>query len=448
MEQTIKGGTVVGPGGQSAADVAIRDGQVLTVGPDLGALGQVIDASGLFVLPGMVDTHVHLMDPGPTEREDFPTGTRAAAARGVTTIIEHTHAHPIRSVADLDAKVAYLDGRSNVDFALAAHTWPDRIDEMPALWQAGVAFFKMFTCTTHGVPALDGAHLLAALSAVAMIDGRCLIHCEDESITAEAERVLKEAGRDDPAILYEWRNREAELVAIAAASVLAETTGAKATMAHVSSPDVLEVIQAAQDRGADIAAEACPQYLTLHETEVLELGALRKFTPPARIRTDADVTAIWDQVRAGAYSHFSTDHAPSTMAQKSAGGIWEAPFGLPGLDTTLAFLLDAAARGEITMSDVVSMYSTTPADRYGLAPRKGRLEPGSDADFVLVDMAGSWTVADQDVISKAGWSPYSGRTFRGKVVATYLGGVEVGQGGIGHDERRGRFVNPRRLNDR
>ncbi|MDH5423192.1 MAG: dihydroorotase family protein [Acidimicrobiia bacterium] len=448
MEQTIKGGTVVGSDGQRVADVAIRDGQILTVGPDLQPLGQVIDASGLFVLPGMVDTHVHLMDPGPTEREDFPTGTRAAAARGVTTIIEHTHAHPIRSVIDLDTKVAYLDGRSNVDFALAAHTWPDRIDEMPALWEAGVAFFKMFTCTTHGVPALDGAHLLAALSTVAMIDGRCLIHCEDESITAEAERVLKEAGRDDPAILYEWRNREAELVAIAAASVLAETTGANATMAHVSSPDVLAVIQAAQRRGAVIAAEACPQYLTLHETEVLELGALRKFTPPARIRNDADATAIWDQVRAGAYSHFSTDHAPSTVAQKSAGGIWEAPFGLPGLDTTLAFLLDAAARGEIAMSDVVRMYSTSPADRYGLAPRKGRLEPGSDADFVLVDPAGSWTVADQDVISKAGWSPYSGRTFRGKVVATHLGGVEVGQDGIGHDERRGRFVNPRRLNDR
>ena len=448
MEQTIKGGTVVEAGGQRVADVAIRDGQIQTVGPDLEPVGQVIDASGLLVLPGMVDSHVHLMDPGPTEREDFPTGTRAAAAHGVTTIIEHTHAHPIRSVADLEDKVAYLAGRSNVDFALAAHTWPDRIDEMPALWDAGVAFFKMFTCTTHGVPALTGANLLAALSAVAMVDGRCLIHCEDETITAEAERVLKAAGRDDPAILYEWRNREAEIVALAAASALAETTGAKVTFAHVSSPDALAVVEAARSRGVDAAAEACPQYLTLREDEVLEQEALRKFTPPARIRNDGEATAIWDRVRAGGYSHFSTDHAPSTLVQKMSGDIWEAPFGLPGIDTTLAFLIDAALGGEITMLDVVRMYSTVPAERYGLAPRKGQIAPLADADIVLVDPDGSWTVTDSDIISKAGWSPYSGRTFRGRVVATYLGGVEVGRDGVAHEERRGRFVNPRRINDR
>lgn len=447
MEQTIKGGTVVEAGGQTVADVAIRDGQIQAVGPDLEPVGQVIDASGLLVLPGMVDSHVHLMDPGPTEREDFPTGTRAAAAHGVTTIIEHTHAHPIRSVADLEDKVAYLDGRSNVDYALAAHTWPDRIGDMPALWDAGVAFFKMFTCTTHGVPALTGANLLAALSAVAMVDGRCLIHCEDETITAEAERVLKATGRDDPAILSEWRSREAEIVALAAASALAESTGAKATFAHVSSPDALEVVEAARARGADVAAEACPQYLSLHENEVLEQGALRKFTPPARIRSDGEAAAIWDRVRARGYSHFSTDHAPSTIEQKMSGDIWEAPFGLPGIDTTLAFLVDAALRAEITMSDVVRMYSTVPAERYGLAPRKGRLGSGADADVVLVDPDGSWTVTDSDVISKAGWSPYSGRAFRGKVVATYLGGVEVGRNGVGHDERRGTFMNPRSLND-
>lgn len=448
MEQTIKGGTVVGPSGLRVEDVAIRDGQIHVVAPDLEAVGEVIDASGLLVLPGMVDSHVHLMDPGPTEREDFPTGTRAAAARGVTTIIEHTHAHPIRSVADLEDKIAYLAGRSNVDFALAAHTWPDRIEEMPALWDAGVAFFKMFTCTTHGVPALTGPNLLAALSAVAMVDGRCLIHCEDETITAEAERVLKAAGRDDPAILYEWRNREAEIVALAAASALAETTGARVTFAHVSSPDALAVVEAARSRGVDVAAEACPQYLTLREDEVLEQGAMRKFTPPARIRNDGEETAIWDRVRAGGYSHFSTDHAPSTLEQKMSGDIWEAPFGLPGIDTTLAFLIDAALGGEITMSDVVRMYSTVPAERYGLAPRKGRIASGADADIVLVDPDGSWTVTDSDIISKAGWSPYSGRTFRGRVVATYLGGVEVSRDGVAHEERSGRFVNPRRLNDR
>jgi len=447
VEQTIKGGTVVGATGQTRADIAVLDGRIVAVESSLPEVGEVIDASGLLVLPGMVDTHVHLMDPGPTEREDFPTGTRAAAARGVTTIIEHTHSHPLRSAGDVAEKVAYLQGRSNVDFALAAHTWPDRIDDMPEVWEAGVAFFKMFTCTTHGVPALDGAHLLKALAQVAKLDGRTLIHCEDESITEEAERVLKAAGRDDPAILFEWRNREAELVAIAAAAVLTETTGATATFAHVSCPEVLAVIASAQARGANIAAEACPQYMTLHEDEVLEQGALRKFTPPARIRSEGEETAMWDLVRSSAYSHFSTDHAPSTMAQKSEGGIWEAPFGLPGIDTTLAFLLDAAIAGKITMSDVVRMYATAPAQRYGLAPRKGALSVGADADIVLVDPSGSWAVRDEDVISKAGWSPYSGRTMAGRVVATYLAGVEVARDGVCHDGRLGTFMNPRSMHD-
>ena len=445
MERTIKGGTVVSATGQRRADVALRDGRVVAVESSLNEVGEVIDASGLMVMPGMVDTHVHLMDPGPTEREDFPTGTKAAAARGVTTIIEHTHAHPLRSGEDVAAKVAYLKGRSHVDFALASHTWPDRIDDMAEVWEAGVAFFKMFTCTTHGVPALDGAHLLGALAEVARLNGRALIHCEDESITAEAERILKAAGRDDPAILYEWRNREAELVAIAAAAVLTETSGAKATFAHVSSPDVLSVIEAAQKRGADISAEACPQYLTLYENEVLEHGTFRKFTPPARIRDDSEESAMWDLVRSGAYSHFSTDHAPATKAQKAEGGIWEAPFGLPGIDTTLAFLIDAALVGKIEISDVVRMYSTTPAQRYGLAPRKGSLDVGADADFILVDPDGSWLIRDEDVISKAGWSPYSGRTMSGRVVATYLGGTEIARDGVCHGKLGGSFMNPRSM---
>lgn len=430
---------MVTPDGVATATVVVRDGRVTAIG-DVDPVGAVVDCTGLLVLPGMVDTHVHLMDPGPTDREDFPTGTRAAATRGVTTIIEHTHAHPIRSVPDLDEKRAHLVGRSNVDFALAAHVWPDRIDQIPALWRAGVGFFKIFTCNTHGVPGIDPAHLGMALTAIASVDARTLIHCEDESITAEAERALKAERRSDPGLLIEWRNREAELVAIAAASVLTRATGAKVTFAHVSSPDVVEVIESARAWGADIAAEACPQYFALGEDEVLTEGAMRKFTPPARIRSNEDRTRMWAAVRSGAFSHFSTDHAPSTVAQKQAGDIWEAPFGLPGLDTTFPFLLDAALAGTIDLPMLTRLTAEAPAEQYGLAPRKGRLAPGADADLVLVDPAAHWTVADTDVISKAGWTPYAGRTFRGRAVATYLRGVEIARQGTAHDARTGEFL--------
>lgn len=440
MAATVRGGTVVTASGAFRADVRIEDGRITALGPDLDPVGTTISADGLLVMPGMVDTHVHLMDPGPTDREDFPTGTRAAAARGVTTIVEHTHAHPVRLPTDLMEKRQHLRGRANVDYGLAAHVWPETVAAIPDTWRAGASFFKLFTCTTHGVPALDAATLAAALQGIAGVDGRCLIHCEDESITAAAEIALRETGRTDPQLLVEWRNREAELVAVAAAAVLAGTTGAKVTMAHVSSPEPLQVIESARRWGADIAAEACPQYLTLAEGEVADLGGLRKFTPPARIRTDAERETMWAAVRAGRFSHFSTDHAPSTLDQKRAGDIWDAPFGLPGLDTTFPFLLDAALEGRIRLEDVARLYAEAPARRYGLRPRKGAIETGGDADFVLVDPEGEWTVTDQDIISKAGWSPYSGTVFRGRVCTTYLRGQEIARDGRCHDLRSGQFL--------
>lgn len=434
----FSGGRIVTPAGVIRGDLVVENGRIASISQERIS-GERVDVDDLLVLPGMVDTHVHLMDPGPTEREDFPTGTRAAAARGATTIVEHTHMRPVKSAGDLSEKRSHLRDRSNVDYALAAHVWPDMVPTLGDLWQAGVTFFKVFTCTTHGVPGLDAAELLATFRAIADFDGRVLIHCEDESITREAERLLRDQGRDDPQILTVWRNREAELVAVAAISVLAEATGLTATVAHVSTPDVADVIASARRRGADIAAEACPQYFALDEDEVNVHGPLRKFTPPARIRSESERKDMWKAVRNGGFSHFSTDHAPSTLAQKLTG-IWDAPFGLPGLDTTYPFLIDAALRGEISLPELARLAAAAPADRYLLAPRKGRLAQGADADLVIVDPAASWTVEDGDILSKAGWSPYSGRTFRGRIVATYLRGTEISRNGTPHDQRSGEFL--------
>ena len=435
----VLGAVVVSPSGRARRHVYVRQGRVAAVTSAQRDASRTVDATGLYLLPGMVDTHVHLMDPGPTEREDFPTGTTAAAVHGVTTIVEHTHAHPVRTVRDLDEKRRYLRGRAHVDHGLAAHVWPDQIGRLGELWAAGASFFKVFTCTTHGVPGLDAAHLLAALEAISRAGATALIHCEDESITQQAGRALLEAGRDDGAVLFEWRSREAELVAAQTAALLTGITGARATIAHVSHPAVADRVAAERAAGADVAAEACPQYFLLREHDVLDKGAFRKFTPPARARTDADEQAMWDRLRDGVLTHVSTDHAPATREQKGRG-IWEAEFGLPGLDTTLPLLIDAALGGRLSLEDVVRVYAERPARRYGLWPRKGTLAVGADADLVLVDPEPTSVLRDEDVISKAGWTPYAGRKLRGAIRSTYLRGALVAEDRRLVREPGGRFL--------
>ncbi|MET0999041.1 MAG: dihydroorotase family protein [Marmoricola sp.] len=436
----IAGGTVVSPSGRRRLNVAVADGVVTYVGPDRPPARETVDATGLLVMPGGVDTHVHLMDPGSPEREDFPTGTSAAAASGVTTIIEHSHGRPVRTVEDLRDKLDHLQERANVDFGLAAHAWPGRTDHVADLWRAGVSFFKVFTCTTHGVPGHDAAALKAHLEAAALAGAGSLLHCEDESLTEAAEALLHEQGRDDNAVLVDWRNRDAELVAVAVAGLLVRRTGARATVAHVSSPEVASYLAAERARGGTLAAEGCPQYFLLREDEVLEHGALRKFTPPARARTDDDEREMWDLLRRGVLTHMSTDHAPSTLEQKRDGDIWNVHFGLPGLDSTMALLLDAAARGHLAYEDVVRVYCEVPARTYGLWPRKGRLAPGSDGDVVLVDPTARRTLTNATVLSKAGWTPFDGREVTGQVVRTYLRGRLVAQEGKPADERMGSFL--------
>src|SRR3569833_1487263 len=391
LDLIVSGGTVVSPEGRRRADIGVRDGRIVAIG-NLDAPVTTVDAGGLLIMPGGVDTHVHLMDPGDNAREDFPSGTAAAAAAGVTAIIEHTHSHPVRTVADLKSKIDYLDGRSHVDFGLAAHAWPGEEGVVSELWSAGVAFFKVFTCTPHGVP----GHSAAAL--------------------------------------------RAQLAASAVAALLVRRTGARATVAHVSNQEVAEYLLADRQRGARLAAEACPQYFLLREEEVHEHGALRKFTPPARARISADEAQMWRLLRSGTLTHMSSDHAPSTLEQKSNGDVWSEHFGLPGLDSTFAILLDACARGHLSYADVASVYSETPAKTYGLWPRKGRIAVGADADLALVDPTAARTIRNQDVLSKAAWTPFDGRAVNGRVVKTFLRGSLIAEGGHPTPDSSGRFL--------
>jgi dihydroorotase len=437
----ILGGEVVEPAGRRRADVYIRAGRIAEVGTERREAADAVDAAGLLVMPGMIDAHVHFMDPGDPEREDFPQASAAAARAGVTTVVEHTHVAPVIGPGDLEGKRHHLADRSRVDFALAAHAWPDRLDDVEPVWRAGACFIKAFTCTTHGVPGFSAADLHALLRRVAGCGAVCLVHAEEETLLDRAEHELRGAGREDPGVVPEWRNRAAELTALAITATLARETGARVVAAHVSQPGALAILARERAAGAPLVVESCPQYLGLLEREVLEHGAFRKFTPPARARSTEDLDAMWDAVARGDVDFISSDHAPATAAQKRDGSIWDVHFGLPGIDTTFSVLLDGAHAGRLSYERVVAVYSEAPARTYGLFPRKGSLRPGADADVVVVDPRTRWTVRDEDVLSKAGWSPFAGRTFTGRAVRTYVRGALAAEDGrVLAEPGSGRFV--------
>jgi dihydroorotase-like cyclic amidohydrolase len=299
------------------------------------------------------------------------------------------------------------------------------VNNVPELMEAGVAFFKAFTCTTHGIPGLMPDDLLRLFQLVSDIGGRALVHCEDEFITEDNEERLRAALRSDYGIIPEWRSIEAELVAVNTVALLARLTGANVTIAHASQPEVVDLVTRERDLGAPLSLESCPQYFYLDSEEVREHGPTRKFTPPARDRAASE--QMWERLAKGEVDLISTDHAPSTLKQKFENDIWECPFGLPGVETTLTLLLTAVNDGKLTLEQLVRVYSATPARLLGLYPRKGAIQVGSDADIVLIDIGEEFVLRNEDVVSKAGWTPFDGRRVKGRPVMTILRGRVIAE---------------------
>lgn len=404
--------------------ISVEDGRIAAITEKpLRHAKQTIDAEGLVLLPGMIDQHVHFMDPGEVEREDFPHGTAAAASAGVTTVVEHTHGHPVRSLQEYREKMHHLRHRSHIDYGLAAHMWPGYFEELAALWQAGVMYFKAFTCATHGVPGLTNAQLYDAFSRVSSFGGRILVHCEDDSITHDNEARLRNAGRSDGKVVQEWRSEPAEEVAVSTVGQMAALTGAHVTIAHASHPAITQLVDVWRSRGALLHIEVCPQYMFLYDEIIQTMGCLGKFTPPSRSKGESD--EMMNLLSEGKIDFLSTDHAPSTRSQKCTGDIWSCQFGLPGIETTFPLMLTAVSQGRLSLQRLVQAYSEGPARWLGLYPAKGAIQVGADADFILVDLDQAWEIRDERIVSKAGWSPYTGMQCRGKVVKTFVRGTVV-----------------------
>jgi dihydroorotase-like cyclic amidohydrolase len=266
IDLVVRDAIIVSPEGKTTGDLLVTDGRVVgVVEAGTGRGAQVVEASGLHLLPGAVDPHVHMMDPGLTEREDFITGTGAAAVGGVTTIVEHHRSLPfVLSAELLRDKAAYLSNRSRIDFALFGGAQPDNIHQLLPMWRAGAAAFKAFTCNLHGAPALLPDKMVECFREVASFDGLVLVHCEDEFITAANETRLRAAGRKDFRVIPEWRTREAEEVAVNTTALIARHTGCRTIIAHASHPEVCDLVKRERQAGAKLWVESCPKTRSIH----------------------------------------------------------------------------------------------------------------------------------------------------------------------------------------
>ena len=430
----IRGGLVCDGGAPRQADLLVDGGRVAAVlapgQADPAGAESVVDAGGLWVLPGRVDPHVHMMDPGPTHREDFITGSEGAVLGGCTTVIDHPRTEPTVLTADiLRQKAAYLKGRSYADYGLFGGGQEDNIGELEGMWKAGALAFKAFTCNLHGVPQVRPEQMRELFRKVASFGGVVLVHAEDEEITKANEQRLRASGRTDGGVTAEWRSLDAEYAAASDVLAAAQETGCRVILAHASHPKIASLVGEVRGRGYDVHCESCPQYFYLSEEIVRERGPWAKFTPPAREAAAHD--QLWRQLEFGIIDTITTDHAPATVAEKKPGeqDIWQAPFGVPGIQTTMPLMLEAVHQGQVSLEAVVRAMSVNPARLWNLYPRKGHLGVGADADIALVDPGAEWTIRGAQLVSKAGWTPYEGQKIHGAIVSTYVRGQLVAHEG-------------------
>jgi allantoinase len=450
----VIGGTLVTGEGRARADLLLRDGRVAAWLADGKAVraDEQVDATGLWVLPGGIDVHTHFEEPDPNLLEGFETGSHAAAAGGVTTVVEMPQAHPTTTTSGLlRAKAAIVERSAIVDVALwagvtfaAGQTEAD----LEAMAGAGAAAFKSFMASSS--PFFPGGRHggAAAGDAGRRRDGLPYgLHAEDDALLRYGIGRMREANRGDPLAHAESRPPVVETVAVAAALVLAEETGAPLHVCHVASAGALRLIAEAKRRGVRVTCETCPQYLVLDSEDLERRRGFARCAPA--LRPSEEVEAIWPFVLDGTVDLICSDHCGFTPESKRLGDedIFAAPLGLPGVQT----LLSASYTGAVVERGMaperwVRLVSTRPAEIFGLAPRKGSLAIGTDADLTLFDPDRRWTVTVDDHLHRQPWSPYEGKSLQGRVVRTIRRGQTIFDDGKAGAERivappgSGRFV--------
>lgn len=436
-EFIIRNGSVVRQDATLAADVAIDDGKIVAIAaPGVLPAGKTeIDATGMHVLPGAIDVHVHLRDPGYTYKEDWGTGTAAAAIGGVTTVFDMPNTDPATDSLDsLAVKRAVARAKSHVNYGLYGVLYERSLPHLEALHEAGVIGFKCFMAETTGeFPTPHDGLILEGFEILAQLGARCTVHAENGQIVAYRRERMQAAGRKDAHAHLASRPEICEMEAVGRAILFAEWTGMRLHIAHKSSKDALFLIREARLRGVDVTVETCPQYLLLNSDDVSRFKGLVRANPPVREAGHAE--GLWAGLRDGTIDMIATDHAPHTWEEKTHPDIWCCARGMPGLETQMPLMLTEVDRGRMSINDYVRWTSYNPAVKWDLYPRKGAIAAGSDADIAIVDLRHGGAIDQTKLHSLHRFSPWHGRAIRGKPVHTIVNGRIVVRDGVLVGER-------------
>lgn len=415
VDLVIRNGTVVTPEGTMRAGIAIAGGVIVAVGAEevMPPARETLDAAGLHVLPGAIDVHVHFRDPGYPHKEDFASGTQAAAFGGVTTVFDMPNTiPPTGTAAILAEKHAIAAEKAHVDYGLYGLLGEDTIAHVPDLVAGGVIGFKLYMGNTFGnIPSPTTGGMLEAFEVVARTGKRISLHAETASIMARRETRMRAAGRIDPLAHLAARPAVVATEAVARAAILAEWTGARIHVLHISSAAELRPLREAKARGVDVTGETCPQYLMLDADDYARVGGVVRVNPPVREAENQE--PLWAALADGTIDMIATDHAPHAIEEKTRTDIWTVDCGFPGVETQMPLMLTAVAAGRLSICDYVRLCAENPAKRFGLYPRKGAIVPGADADLAIVDLGLDWTIDDAALRSRSKITPWHGRAVRG-----------------------------------
>jgi len=433
----IKNGTIVTPEKSFIGGAAVLNGKIAALGTidPRDTAAEIYDALGLHILPGIIDAHAHFRDPGLTDKEDFETGSAAAVMGGVTTVADMPNTVPVTFTVELfNEKIKIAREKSYADFALFALLTNDNINEIEGLINAGALGFKVFYGTSTGDIAAPSAKVLTRHLAKCPL--RTGFHAESNDINANFTEIAKrETDAPDGFWLDYARPVISELQAIHEIISLARDKKIKIHFHHITSFDAVALVSEARQNGYDISTEVCPHHL-LFDAE----NFTHKVYPP--IRDESHRTSLWESIKNGNIDMIASDHAPHTAREKEAAG-WGAPAGLSGVETSAPLMLTKVNNGAISVNDYARLASEAPAKIWGLYPRKGNINPGSDADFTIVDMNAKKIIKASELHSKSKVSPYEGMEVKGLPVATIIRGKFVMRNGeLTGKKGYGEFVTP------